>query len=85
MASLAEPRPLSQVVGGRYTCTAIRVSADEDSLRLRRFGICPTRTVELIEVGDPLIVRMGRTKVGISRQLAAAVLVTEAELISEVQ
>ena len=83
MASLADSRPLSQVEGGRYTCTAIRVSADEDSLRLRRFGICPTRTVELIEVGDPLIVRMGRTKVGLSRQLAAAVLVTEVGVMTE--
>lgn len=39
--------------------------------------------VELIEVGDPLIVRMGQTKVGLSRQLAAAVLVTEAALMPE--
>jgi len=46
---------------------------DEDSHRLKTLGICVGRRVELVRAGDPLIVKVFGSRLGISAELAARV------------
>ena len=48
---------------------------DEDGARLKALGICTGRRVQLVQGGDPLIVRVLGTRVGLSARLAAGVAV----------
>lgn len=50
-------------------------AADDDSERLMTLGVCSGRTVELIKAGDPLILRVFATRIGLSARLAARVIV----------
>ncbi len=36
-------------------------------------GICEGRVIELVSPGDPMVLRIGATRVGLSRQLARQV------------
>jgi ferrous iron transport protein A len=47
--------------------------ADQD--RLECLGLCVGRTIEVVQAGDPMIVRVLGTRIGIAAVLAAAVLV----------
>jgi Fe2+ transport system protein FeoA len=54
----------------------VEVQADHDEHeRLMAMGVCAGRTVELIQVGDPLILKVYGTRVGVSARLASKVLV----------
>ncbi len=54
----------------------VEVLADDDEHeRLMAMGVCAGRTAELIQVGDPLILKVYGTRVGVSARLAAKVLV----------
>lgn len=60
----------------------VEVTADsEDIQRLKAMGICAGRKIELIQQGDPLILRVYGTRLGISRRLATFVRVTPCERI----
>ncbi len=48
----------------------------EDAIRLKRMGICEGRQLQLVQKGDPLIVRVVGCRVGVSRRLAERVWVT---------
>lgn len=50
----------------------------EESIRLKRLGICEQRRLEVLQAGDPMIVRVVGTRIGLSRQLARCVTVTAA-------
>jgi len=53
-----------------------RIEAEDDSMdRLKALGICLGRQVELVKRGDPLIVRVFGSRLGISARLAERVLV----------
>jgi Fe2+ transport system protein FeoA len=70
---------LSQIGHG---CVARVHSLDapgEDAARLKSMGICAGRRVQLVQAGDPLIVRVLGARVGISARLAAQIRVTEVE------
>lgn len=58
-------------------CAVIRrIEAEDDSMdRLKALGICIGRRVELVKSGDPLIVRVFGSRLGISARLANRVLV----------
>ena len=58
-------------------CAVIRrIEAEDDSMdRLKALGICAGRQVELVKGGDPLIVRVFGSRLGISSRLANRVLV----------
>ncbi|MDA1044635.1 MAG: FeoA family protein [Verrucomicrobia bacterium] len=43
---------------------------EEEKRRMMSMGICPGRTVELVLRGDPLIVRVFGTRIGLSARLA---------------
>jgi Fe2+ transport system protein FeoA len=51
---------------------------DEDAARLKALGICVGREVQLMQSGDPLIVRVLGARVGMARRLAAEVQVATA-------
>ncbi len=48
---------------------------DEAMERLMSMGVCPGRTVELVMRGDPLILRVFGTRIGLSSRLASRVTV----------
>jgi len=48
---------------------------EEDTIRLKAMGICVGRQVQLVRAGDPLIVRVLGTRVGMSARLATGVVV----------
>jgi Fe2+ transport system protein FeoA len=47
----------------------------QNAIRLKRLGICESRELELIGRGDPMVVRIGESRVGVSRQLAQLVFI----------
>lgn len=64
----------------RQCGTVERVEAqDSDLERLMAMGVCGGRTVELIQVGDPLILKVYGTRVGVSARLAARIRVVPCE------
>ena len=42
----------------------------EEKQRMMSMGICPGRTIQLVKRGDPLIVRVFGTRIGLSARLA---------------
>jgi Fe2+ transport system protein FeoA len=48
---------------------------DGDAVRLKAMGLCLGRRVQLVKGGDPLIVRVIGTRVGLSARLAEQVFV----------
>ncbi len=60
------------------TCAVIeRIEAeDDDMLRLMSMGICRGRTVEIAQRGDPLILRVYGSRIGVSARLARRVYAT---------
>ena len=56
--------------------TICRMEApDEDSERMMAMGVCAGRTVELVMPGDPLILRVFASRIGLSARLARRVYV----------
>jgi len=49
---------------------------DEEMTRLMSMGVCAGRTIEMIKSGDPLILKVFGSRVGVSARLAHRVLVT---------
>ena len=78
LISLAAAWP-SQVV----VVVAVDVPND-DSARLKALGICVGRKVQIVKRGDPLIVRVVGTRIGLSGRLAESVQVRPVAGASEV-
>ena len=55
-----------------YVCTRIDCCG-ENQLRMRKLGICVGRKMKLIADGDPMIVQVCATQVGLSKKLASTV------------
>jgi Fe2+ transport system protein FeoA len=75
MAAVQAPaRTLADCKPGHFEC--LRVEAEgQTAIRLKRLGICEGRKIELLGRGDPMIVRLGEARVGLSRQLAQCVVI----------
>ena len=58
-------------------CAVVRSieTDDEEMQRLKTLGVCVGRRVELVKGGDPLILRVFGSQLGLSAELAARVLV----------
>jgi Fe2+ transport system protein FeoA len=56
-------------------CAVVRSveTEDEDTNRLKTLGVCVGRRVELIRVGNPLILKIFGSRLGLSAELAARV------------
>jgi len=65
---------LAHARSGRYRCEKMRASG-QNAVRLKRLGVCEGRVIELVGQGDPMVLRLGESRVGLSRQLAALVFV----------
>ena len=60
-----------------HECAVVRRvdAGDDDMGRLMAMGVCSGRSLELVQRGDPLIVRVLGSRLGVSARLAARVLV----------
>lgn len=54
-------------------------ASDDDMRRLMSMGICAGRRIELIQHGDPMIIKVFGSRLGVSRRLANRVLVSVCE------
>jgi Fe2+ transport system protein FeoA len=65
--------PLHRLLPGQ--CAVVRrVDSDSDEVqRLKMLGVCVGRRVEVVRAGDPLIIRIFSSRIGISASLAAQV------------
>jgi len=56
-------------------CSVVRSIAtdDEDTRRLKTLGVCVGRRVEVVRTGNPLILKIFGSRLGISAELAARV------------
>ena len=73
------PCPLDQLP--EHACVRIHhvEASDDDMRRLMSMGICAGRRIELIQHGDPMILKVFGSRLGVSRRLAARVLVSVCE------
>lgn len=57
------------------TCAVVRQvdTDDEDTQRLKTLGVCLGRRVELVRAGNPLILKIFGSRLGLSAELAARV------------
>ncbi len=51
----------------------------EETIRLKRLGICENRRLEVLQTGDPMIIRVVGSRIGVSRSLARSIQVTSAD------
>jgi Fe2+ transport system protein FeoA len=60
-----------------HECAVVRRvdAGDDDMGRLMALGVCAGRSLELVQHGDPLIVRVLGSRLGVSARLAARVFV----------
>ena len=70
--------PLSTFRSGQVVCDSLSGEGPE-VVRLKRMGICSGRRIDVIQTGDPMILGVVGTRLGISRKLASRVLVSSAE------
>ena len=72
---MSTTRRLSDIsVPGLFRC----IDVDGDStaaILLKRLGICGGRSIELVQPGDPMVLRVVGARIGVSRALARSVLV----------
>jgi Fe2+ transport system protein FeoA len=61
--------------GGVGSIASLNVDP-EDAIRLKSLGICVGREVQLVQAGDPIIIRVLGTRVGLSARLATGVVVS---------
>lgn len=66
--------PLSQMSRGYAVCRKVEGEGPQ-ATRLKRLGICEGRVLEVVQAGDPMILRVIGTSIGLSRKLAGLVLV----------
>jgi Fe2+ transport system protein FeoA len=58
-------------------CAVVRsvTTDDEDTRRLKTLGVCVGRRLELVRAGDPLILKIFGSRLGLSAELAMRVTV----------
>ena len=72
------------VVPGLFRCLNVKGNGD-DALRLKRLGICAGRKVEVMQTGDPMVLNVVGTQVGVSRIAAELVVVEPIDTTAESQ
>ncbi|QDS99042.1 FeoA family protein [Adhaeretor mobilis] len=75
---MVDPAPLSEAPPD-CLLRVVRVEVDPaDMGRVKALGICVGRQVTVVQRGDPLVIRIVGTRLGISSHLASAVFVKSA-------
>ena len=59
---------------GAFRCVDVECDGDA-MIRLKRLGICARRRIEVVQPGDPMVLRVVGSRLGVSRQLAEFVTV----------
>jgi len=72
------PMQVGEVVG-------IEAGSASDAVRLKRLGSCVGRRVQLVQAGDPLILRVHGARLGLSARLAERIRVTPCRRCEEDQ
>ena len=73
---------LDQAASGSYLVRHISVD-DEHTARLKQFGICEGRTIRVVTTGNPMILVVQNTRVGLSRAFAASIDVVKQDAATE--
>ena len=76
MTTIEQPVPTVQLDElPPRVCAVVRSVAtdDEDTKRLKTLGVCVGRRVELVRAGNPLILKIFGSRLGLSAELAARV------------
>lgn len=68
-----ETLPLSELAPATVARVADMQVFSEDATRLKAMGICVGRQVQMMQTGDPLILRVLGARVGLSARLAAGI------------
>lgn len=61
----------------RVVCLEV-VAEPASATRLKRMGFCPGQPIDVLARGNPMIVRVAGTSVGLAKELARVVIVTPA-------
>lgn len=59
---------------GTFRCVSVDCVGNA-MIRLKRLGICGDRLIEVIQPGDPMVLKVVGSRLGVSRQLAEFVVV----------
>lgn len=62
---------------GRFRCTNVDCEGDA-AIQLKRLGVCDGRSLEVMQPGDPMVLRVVGAQIGVSRMLASSVRVEPA-------
>lgn len=76
MTTITNPVPLVRLDAlPLRVCAVVRSveTDDEDTQRLKTLGVCVGRRLELVRVGDPLIIKIFGSRLGLSAELAQRV------------
>lgn len=76
-----EPVPLTALKPHQCGRVESVQAQDSDLERLMAMGVCGGRMVELVQVGDPLILRVYGTRVGVSARLAERIRVVPCDAV----
>lgn len=73
----AKPTPASPLVdlAANTPARVVEVADGPVSTRLRAMGVCVGRTLELVRPGNPLIISVLGTRVGLAAEIARSVMV----------
>lgn len=72
---MTAPIPLDELKPHECGLVSEVGAQDDDLERLMAMGVCAGRTVELVQHGDPMIIKVYGTRLGVSRRLANRILV----------
>ena len=76
VTTIAKPVPLVRLDELPVrVCAVVRSveTDDEETLRLKTLGVCVGRRLELVRTGDPLILKIFGSRLGLSAELARRV------------
>ncbi|MEZ6123821.1 MAG: ferrous iron transport protein A [Planctomycetaceae bacterium] len=79
---MTETRLSSVVFPGVFRCLDV-LSDGEEAVRLKRMGICCGRLIQVVQVGDPMVIVAVGARVGVSRKLANSVVLEPVEVVTE--
>ncbi len=82
MSSPPPERPLTDFRHGDSVVVGTVNADGADEVRLKRMGVCAGRRLDVVQAGDPMIIRVVGARVGLSRRLAERILGTACPVCS---
>lgn len=78
-----DARPVTELSPMELATVIVLDASQEDVTRLKQLGICSGRRIQLVKAGDPLILRVLGSRIGLSRRLAQFVIVQSCNTICD--